>query len=400
MMRGRRAVALLLAAIALLVATACSRTPPPPLPQAVYVWQRRWDAPLVDAVGKARGFANSLRVLALQIDGDRFVEAQVDWDAVHASGLPVTVVVRINGTRDPSAEWLVGLLETQARAWAQRGGGYVDLEVDYDCGVARLERYAGLLRQIRGAIPAIRTLSITALPAWRDASALDGVLAAADLSVLQVHAVSRPDEGLFDGARARRWVADWARRSGRKPFLVALPAYGAQLKLDADGTVAAVESEQRLSRRSAATRELRVDPREIAAWIAQVRARRYPNLAGFAWFRLPREGDERSWALDTLRAVANGQALESRLRVHTAVAPNGAVDIAVQSEGTLDAPLPTRLVVEGDCTAGDGANGYRAVRGAGWRFERDDAALLRAGSGRYVGWLRCADPARISVRAD
>lgn len=397
---GWRRIATILILSLVLLVTACHRTPPPALTHGVYVWQRLWDARLIAAVNEARNFAGSLRVLAVQYDGGRYVETQVDWEAVHAAGLPVTVVVRLNGSTSPREDWFIDTLEMHGRTWAAYDGGRFDLEIDYDCGTDSLEAYAKLLRQIRASVPAIRTLSITALPAWRDAAALDDVLAAVDISVLQVHAVSRPDEGLFDGAQARRWVDDWARRSGAKPFLVALPAYGARLKLDLDGTVAAVESEQRLPARSASSRELRVDAREIAAWLDDLRARGYPNLAGIVWFRLPRDGDERTWALRTLRAVVTGQPLQAELRVATQVRDNGAIDVSLHSDGSIDAPPPAALAIDGNCTAGDGVNGYRLARGARWRFEHAAAEPLRAGSGRLVGWLRCADPAQVRVRVE
>lgn len=393
-----RVIAALL--LVMLFVAACQRTPPPPLTHGVYVWQRAWDARLVAAVNEARGFAGSLRVLALQFDNGWYVETQADWAAVQATGLPVTVVVRINGSQRTRADRFISVVRDNSRFWASYGDGRFDLEVDYDCGTERLADYASLLRQIRAEIPAVRTLSITALPAWRNAAALDEVLAAVDLSVLQVHAVSRPDEGLFDGVRARGWVADWASRSGAKPFLVALPAYGARFKLDLDGTVAAVESEQRLPARSAAAREVRVDPRELAAWLDDVRAQRYPNLAGIVWFRLPRDGDERTWALRTLRAVIAGQPLQSVLRVATPLRDSGAIDVSLHSDGSIDAPSPAALSVDGNCSAGDGVNGYRLVRGGRWRFEAETAEPLRAGSGRLIGWLRCADPAQVRIRVE
>lgn len=413
-------VALLLTV--LFVGAGCHRTPPPPLTHGVYVWQRVWDARLVAAVNEARGFAGSLRVLALQIDGDRYDQTQADWAAVRATGLPVTVVVRINGSQRPRTDWLVDVLKQHSRMWVSHDGndgthdggmwvshdrndgthdgGRFDLELDYDCGTERLAEYASLLRQIRASMTAVRTLSITALPAWRNAAALDDVLAAVDLSVLQVHAVSRPDEGLFDGARAAGWVADWANRSGAKPFLVALPAYGARLKLDLDGTVAAVESEQRLPARSASAREVRVDPREVATWLDDLRAQRYPNLAGVVWFRLPRDGDERVWATRTLRAVIAGEPLQSTVRAAASLRDNGAIDVSLHSDGSIDASSPTAVSIDGNCSAGDGVNGYRLVRDARWRFEPGSAESLRAGSGRLIGWLRCADPAQVRIRVE
>jgi hypothetical protein len=402
--RWRRAIlASVLFAIAALT-MACSSPPPPRLPHSLYIWQRVWDAPLVAAVGESREFAASLRVLVLQVDREGYVATSqdVDWDALKASGLPITAVVRIDGSvaAERLRERVPGLISQELRRWRSEGHGGGTLEIDYDCATSKLADYARLLAGIRKTELENSTLSITALPAWRNAPELDAVLAQVDSSVLQVHAVRDPASGLFDAALAAQWVADWSRRSANKPFLVALPAYGARLKLDIEGRIAAVESEQPLPQRSAASRELKVDPREVAALIAQLGEHAYPNLAGFAWFRLPREGDERAWSLRTLRAVIERQPLQSQLRVALQTQTNGALDLVLHSDGTLDVPLPARLRVDGDCAAADGANGYVAVREDALHFERVAEADLRAGGSRRTGWLRCRDPSQVRVEAE
>ncbi|HSX60526.1 MAG TPA: DUF3142 domain-containing protein [Tahibacter sp.] len=396
-----RLAAIALASIAVLLG-ACAERAAPALPHSVYVWQRVWDPALRDAVAESKTFATSLRVLALQFGTGGATSPDIDWDALRAAGLPVTLVVRIEGAAaigpDRLGAFLTALRE-RGEHLRRNGFARFDLEIDHDCATAQLDAYAALLARIRADVGGIDTLTITALPAWRDAPALDAVLAQVDASVLQVHAVDDPAQGLFDGATAQRRVAVWARRSGAKPFLVALPAYGARLKLDAGGAVVAVESEQRLPARSAVTREVRVDPREIEAWLRELRAQRHPNLAGVAWFRLPRDGDERAWALRTLRAVVKGQPLQPALRVVTQTGDTGVIDVWLHSEGTLDAPRAA-LAVDGRCTAGDGANGYRLMRGTAWRLEPDRDEPLRAGSTRLVGWLRCDGPAGVRVAVD
>lgn len=389
----------MLTVIAVLLA-AC-RSPPPPLPHSLYIWQRSWDPSLVAAVGESREFAQSLRVLVLQVDRAGYVATspQVDWSALKASGLPVTAVVRIDGSLPDERlrERVPELIGQELRRWRSEGHGEGTLEIDYDCATAKLADYARLLADIRATVLEGGSLSITALPAWRNAPELDAVLAQVDSSVLQVHAVRDPAGGLFDPALAARWVADWSQRSAGKPFLVALPAYGARLKLDPEGRIAAVESEQRLPQRSAGSRELKVDPREVAALVAQLNARAYPNLAGFAWFRLPREGDERAWSLRTLRAVIERRPLQSHLRAALQAQGNGAQDLVLHSDGNLDVPLPARLRIDGDCAAADGANGYIAVRGETLYFERSAEGELRAGGSRRIGWLRCRDPAQVRI---
>ncbi|MBN8742131.1 MAG: DUF3142 domain-containing protein [Xanthomonadaceae bacterium] len=396
----RNAAALFVAFLAALLA-ACGAVPR--LPQGVYVWQRVWDPALSAAVAATPAFGSSLRVLALQLGpGEQRVEPEPDWDALRWTGLPVTLVVRIDGSRGDLATRLPQpqqTLNALLDRWREHGIAPANLEIDYDCATAQLAAYAQWLAALRAGLPAGIRLSITALPAWRGAAELDGVLATVDLSVLQVHAVRSPAQGLFDATLARRWVADWSRRSGARPFLVALPAYGARLKLDGDGAVIAVESEQRLAQRSADTRELVVDPQEVAALIATLEAQRYANLAGFVWFRLPRDGDERAWSLRTLRAVATAQPLRAELRVAVTPQPGGALDLSVHSDGTLDAPLPWQLRVHGDCGVGDGANGYALLRENGLLLQRQrgDAPVLRAGTSRRIGWLRCVDPAAVRV---
>jgi len=397
------ALALLVIAASLSGCTSSS-SPPPSLPHSVYIWQRAWDPALVAAVGESREFAASLRVLVLQVDrtGHVATSQDVDWPALKSTGLPVTAVVRIDGSLSDERlrERVPGLIDQELGRWRSEGYGGGTLEIDYDCATSKLADYARLLADIRASVLKTGTLSITALPAWRNAPELDAVLAQIDSSVLQVHAVRDPSSGLFDAGLAAQWIDDWSRRSATKPFLVALPAYGARLKLDPEGRIAAVESEQRLPQRSAGSRELKVDPREVATLIAQVSARAYPNLAGFAWFRLPREGDERAWSLRTLRAVIERQPLQSQLRVALLANTSGALDLVLHSDGTLDLPLPARLRVDGDCSAADGANGYSAVRGDSLYLERTEDADLRAGSSRRIGWLRCREPAKVSVTAE
>lgn len=385
-----------------LLPVACSL--PPPLPHSLYIWQRSWDPSLVAAVGESREFAASLRVLVLQVDRAGYVATspEVNWNALKASGLPVTAVVRIDGSLPDGRlrERVPELIGQALHRWRSEGHGQGSLEIDYDCATAKLADYARLLADIRATVLKTGSLSITALPAWRNAPELDAVLAQVDSSVLQVHAVRDPASGLFDPVLAAQWTADWARRSANKPFLVALPAYGARLKLDHEGRIAAVESEQRLPQRSAGSRELKVDPREVAALVAQLNARAYPNLAGFAWFRLPREGDERAWSLRTLRAVIQRRPLQSHLRIALQAQDNGAQDLVLHSDGNLDAPLPARLRIDGDCGVADGANGYIAVRRETLYFDRSAEADLRAGGSRRIGWLRCRDPAQVRIEPE
>lgn len=391
-----------LGAIALAWPFVIARRVPTPLAQEVYVWQRVWDAPLHDALRESRDFLAGLGVLGLQRDArGNWVEPAVDLAVLVRDGRPLQLVVRLDGS---VPDWPVAELAQRVQALLQRwheAGLAPALQLDHDCATARLGDYAARVAELRRLLPAGQSLSITALPDWLRSPQLETLLAAADASTLQVHAVQAPADGLFDAAQARRWVQAWAGRSGARPFRVALPAYGARLKLDAEGGVDAVESEQPLPRRSAQSRELKVDPRAVAGLLRWLESKDLPGLAGVTWFRLPRAGDSRAWALATLRAVVRGEPLFARLEAHWQAQGNGALDLELRNSGTLDAQLPARLELAGECSAADALPGYRLERaGAGWVLRRTAEGELRAGRGRALGWLRCAAQPRLRVVAD
>lgn len=377
--------------LAALCAAAAPRAEAAPNADEVYVWQRQWDDALREAVAGSRDFLGGLRVLGLQRDPrGAWVEPAVDLGALAADGRGVTLVVRIDGS---APDWPGDELAARLKALLQRwdaAGVAATIEIDHDCASARLPAYAAALAALRRELPQ-RRLGITALPAWAGAPGLDAVLAQADESVLQVHAVQSPAAGLFDAGPAYDAVVQWARRvpSGKR-FRVAVPAYGAALKLDADGGIAAVESEQVLPQRSAQVRELRVDPRAVAALLQRLREKPPDAFAGVVWFRLPRANDRRAWALATLRAVSLQQPLQPDVAIARTPQPGGAVDLALDNRGTLDAP-PLRLRIVGAACTGDGASGYRLLQEKGNLYLSTDAdAPLRAGGRRRIGWLRCS----------
>src|SRR5262249_47028403 len=153
------------------------------------------------------------------------------------------------------------------------------------------------------------------------------VLAHVDASVLQVHSVRAPTRGegsgLFDLADARKWIDAYARRS-EKPFLVSLPAYSLRAGFDADGRAVAVEAEAPRDIAAADVRELRVDPKQVAALLRGLERSRPAQLAGVVWFRLPTEDDRRTWSASMLRAVIAGDSLDPVVKVTFDADANGA----------------------------------------------------------------------------
>ena len=360
------------------------------LPHQAYVWQRLWTPALRQAVAQSAELVEGWRVLAAQSDGrGRLVPVAVDWAALAASGRPVTAVVRIEGQlarldsdalRADIAALLAGLAEKRV--------ALAGLEIDHDCATGRLAAYADFLERLRPSTPGL-ALSITALPAWLSSPLLDRALAAADGAVLQVHAVEAPQRGLFDPARAEEWVRAFGRRT-KKPFRVALPAYGVRVGYGETGSLASVEGERPLLAGGGDREELIASPADAARFIAAVERDPPPRLAGFVWFRLPTDEDRRAWSLSTLRAVVRGRELTPTLSVEwRRDSGAGAADVVLANRGAVDAPLPERLGVPAGCHV-EGLNGYEYWSSrSGPVLRRQEPRILKAGAQAIVGWMRC-----------
>ncbi len=373
------------------VLAACSR-PLPPLPQDAYVWQSDWSASMGEALTASAGAMRAWRVLAATMDGEAGWRAvRVDGAALAATGKPVVMVVRIEGQL---VRWdedrLRGDVLALAARWRAAGIAVTAIEIDHDCGTARLAAYAGFLRSLRAALPDGVGLSLTALPAWLDAPALRDVLAQVDEAVLQVHAVTDPHGGLFDPARALGWMRAFDTVAA-KPWRVALPTYGSKVVWDARGRIIAVDSERPSLVSGSNARELRAMPDEAAAFLATLDRDRPEHLAGIVWFRLPTGDDTRTWSMDTWLAVVNRQPLMPRITATAEPAGQpGLYDLALVSDGTTDASLPARIRLEGACGAADGINFYELERGGdGLALRRVRDGLLAPGRRRGIGWARC-----------
>ena len=385
----RRTGALL---ILLLAALAGCSPKPPVLPNDVYIWQRVWTPAVGRAVNDAAGSVSSWRVLAAELDGQGvWRTSNPDRAALAATGKPVVLVVRIEGQL---ARWdgvrLRRAVLALAGDWRRDGLTIAAIEIDHDCATARLPAYAEFLRQLRAEMPSDIRLSLTTLPTWLGAPALDGVLAQVDEAVLQVHAVSDPRGGLFDARRARGWMRDFGNRMGR-PWRVALPAYGSRVVWDTEGRIAAIESERPALIGGAVSNELIASPQDMADFLTALDRDRPPHLAGITWFRLPTDGDARAWSLPTWRAVVGGQQLRPHLTVLAQAANStGLYDVVLANEGTTDGVLPERVLLDGNCTAADGINQYAIERrGDGFALRRVANGLMRPGERRAIGWARC-----------
>jgi hypothetical protein len=378
-------------------------SPSTTLGEGVYVWQRVWLPANLMALADSKAVFTELRVLAAQDQpGEGWVDAKVDLPSLKSDGRAMRPVIRLDGrlaSLDTNA--IVGKASDLVAKWREAGAMVDGVEIDFDCASARLDEYAKLLAAIKAKLPGDATLSITALPSWIGAPGLAGVLAQADETVLQVHAVTDPKHGLFDPKQASAWIAAFAKADS-KPFRIALPAYGSALVVDAEGHRVGVESESALP--VAGERlELFADPQAVAGLVHDITLAPPSNLRGFVWFRLPLPGDRRAWPLATLSAVIAGKPLHADWTPDISDGGNGAFDVTVRNSGNLEAVLPASVDVEGaGCTDADALPGYRIEKTQGKpRFVRETGASLPATQTRPIGWVRCTHlmPADLHVHA-
>ena len=369
----------------------CKQQDAPPLDQQLYLWQRQWTPAHEAALRDSRQDFSTLRVLALQaFPNAGWSRARIDAPLLKADGRPLIAVIRLDGQlKSLDQEQVTAQILQVLADWQAQGLTLSGVEIDHDAGNARLPAYAEFLKHLRVALPTDIPLSITALPAWLDSSQLPVLLQTVDSSVLQVHAVSDPRRGLFDSDQASKWAKAWARITD-KPFYLALPAYGVALLPD-DGGAPVVESEVQLER-GGERQELLADPLQLSQLGKTLREDPPAHLAGLIWFRLPLANDRRAWSLTTLRAVARGDQLSSRLGV-TLSEHDGLYDIKLDNPGNLDSAWPARITLKAQsCEGADALAGYSLQQSPDLlTFTRLRDGRLPAGGQRAIGWARCAN---------
>jgi hypothetical protein len=363
------------------------------MPHDIYVWQRIWTEPVRSALFQANDVASGWRVLVAESDAPgRFKTIDVDWPALARTHKSVTAVIRIDGQIPIDGAWdLIRQIVPMLRVWRENRVALAGLEIDYDCGTARLRDYASFLLSVRSLRDLPKRLSVTALPAWLDAPAFQNILDLSDEVVLQVHAVRAPQEGLFDPAVARKWI-DRLDARAPKPYRIALPDYGTRVVENDNGAILAVESEMPKLLGGAAARELVAAPADVAALLSNLKRNPPDHLAGFVWFRLPTEEDSRVWSLATLKTVIRGAPLTGRVEALSRPGRvEGLRDIVLANFGDSDAPLPHKIALPWACMLADGINAY--TLGAPERpivLIRLQSGMLRAHHAELVGWMRCA----------
>jgi len=348
-----------------------------------------------EALAASADAVRTWRVLIAEMSaGGKWIDARPDARALAASQKPAVMVLRLDGRVDAlNVDETVARIAATTVAWRAAGVPLAGVEIDYDCATSKLAAYRGFLTALKNRLEPGTPLSITALPTWLNSPDLDALLKVPDESVLQVHAVLNPTQGLFDAKRAHAWISAFAGRTQR-PWRIALPTYGSRVSWDDDGNIIAIESERPTLTTASRASELVAAPAAMAAFAEQIRKDRPAGVAGLVWFRLPTALDERAWSLATWHAVLMRQALQAELKVFAQRATTaGTLDLVLSNTGNADTTLPFTIRWDGVCRAADGINGYTLEQdNAGWYLRRARDGLLRAGSLRHIGWIRCDTP--------
>lgn len=393
---GYRAAALIfLGLFTILTASDLHHSKTAAISNDAYIWQRHWTPALKQAIHAAAPSIDGWHILAAELNEDgRMSTTNIDISAVIQTGKPIIPVIRINGqlSQWEPAKVIQDSLAVVS-AWNKAGLPIKGLEIDHDCGTAKLVAYEQFLAKLRPLLAEQGlSLHITALPAWLESPALVNLLKQVDEAVLQVHAVLNPKQGLFDPKQAAAWVKQFSLLSPVK-FRIALPTYGSRIAWDRYGQILAVESESTLGLTGKHIQELEVKPEAVAQLLDTWRNSIPKGFQGLVWFRLPTAEDSRAWSLATWQAVMEGRPLTPIFDVSAKPGDMpGVYDIVLGNQSDIDGPAPAdiRVISPQPCMTGDGVNGYRMQHTPdAIQFHLSQTPTLRARRQTIVGWVRC-----------
>jgi hypothetical protein len=359
--------------------------PPPssvPFHHGAFVWQRRWGAPVRQALREADTDLERIVVLGEEVEwsagpvpSPRSTEADMRFLAELARpiGLAVRVGLPDEGWSPAVADAAVAAVG-RVRARAEAGGlTPAELHLDIDVPTSRLADYATWLPRVRAAWPGV-PLTITGLPTWLPEPALSDVLAEVDGWVLQVHWLHTETWTLMRETETDAAIA--AASAIGRPFRVAFPTYTSY--------------------------GVREEPANLARIVAKLRAAPPAALEGVIWFRLPVPGDTGTWTDAAFDAVRAGRAPARSARAWVAPSDDeaaaGTLDVRIEADGEDEVETPcVRLLWGGGPPIAADAVGasVSAARGdARWSV----LGALRPGDGpRTLGWIRLAPGERVDA---
>lgn len=239
-----------LAMLGVLVSAGCARPPAPPLETSLWYWH----GPVALDEGQDRAL-DTMRVETLFIRAATLSQEEGHLSVVlpqrfESGSRKVHLVFRLDASIAAEFDRLdldaiaKKIVEAHARVGGQaetEGWQVIGIQLDFDCPTRLLERYADLVRRVRGQAPRETWLTVTGLGSWYESPSIEALADACDevvpqcyeaelgTSLDQVHPVSNLP--LLERTIER------AERLGR-PYRIGLPAYGHALLYDAGGRLA------------------------------------------------------------------------------------------------------------------------------------------------------------------
>jgi hypothetical protein len=358
------------------------------LAHEAYIWQRRWTPAVGAAMQDLRQQIGAWRVLVGQADAGVWQFAALDRRALQQNGKPIRGVFRVNAARNSELPAdLLGQIQDWLGTMKTAGLAVSGVEIDYDCGSAKLANYARVIGHLKMQLPADVILSVTSLPSWLTTPAFADVAQAADELVLQVHAVQSPQAALFDSAAANDALNQLSQRTD-KPFWLALPTYQSVVYLNAEQQILGVESEINLPNEIGSEQiTLQATPSIIQAYLRHLRRAPPKNLRGIVWFRLGTSLDRRAWRTQTLVAVIEDQKLQAKLTlISTPNSTHGSFDLLAVNRGNDYSSASRWHVANAAC---------RPAQALGIAQYNEDTATffldqpLPPGASKMLGWIVC-----------
>lgn len=394
--------------LALAALMGCDRVPraSAPLAHDVYVWQRHWSPPVVEAVSSHGPHFQRLVCLAAEISwvdrSPQVARAEIDFEALRRLPRRAGLALRIGPfpgpftTNDDVALFLASIARGLLDDARRQGLEPAELQIDFDCAEAKLDGYRAWVQTLRAAVSPTPTI-LTALPAWLNERDFAPLVRSADGFVLQVHSLEPPRDAnrpfrLCDPVLARRAV-EQASRAG-VPFRVALPTYGYLAAFAPNGNFLGLSAEGPVPAWPPATRliEVRSDPAELAHLVAGWNGSRPSLCTGVIWYRLPVAGDRLNLPWPTLASVMAGRLPRVRLVARATETRPGLVEIQLINDGdaTQANPAAVRMRSPRAATAlCDGVGGFQAERpDPETILFTSSTCRLPPGARVTIGWVR------------
>ncbi|MCD6392078.1 MAG: DUF3142 domain-containing protein [Planctomycetes bacterium] len=381
-----------------------------PIAHQAYIWQRKWQPALTEAVNRAGDELSAFCVLAAEVSWDKAkrqtVRVGIDYASLKARRKPIDLALRIGPYAGPfkaddeTMTFLTALAREIIDSARTAGMQPAELQIDFDCAESKLDGYRTWIAAFKRAVPDTPVV-ITALPSWLNRKAFARLAKAADGYVLQVHSLERPTSPnqpivLCDPAKSQKWV-ERAARIG-VDFTVALPTYGYLVAFDETGGFVGLSAEGPSQNWPAGfiVKRAMADPQALATLVKHWLDDRPAAMKGIIWYRLPVETDQLNWTWTTLATVARGIKPKRDISVNIEYSQPQLAEVILANNGQLDENAAVRIRIacpRQNIVAADGLRGFVI------RYEGPSHVCLEYTGGAYlaniptgekwnIGWLR------------